>query len=178
VTGTGEGECKSVSAHINVIVHPLPAKPVVTLADGILTSSSERGNEWYMAGGSRVDTTQTFKPTISGKYYVRVSDSNGCVAQSEFIDVIVEQNSVAHQAVPELEVLPNPMHDMVEVRITSGQILELEIVDVLGKRCFARSIMPGSGSSVRLSVKDWPSGTYYVIVSADGQRRTRRVVKR
>ena len=173
----GDGDCTDESDRITVIVHPLPAKPVITQADGILTSSSEDGNEWYMAGGSRVDTARSFMPAKSGKYYVRVTDSNGCIAQSDFIDIEVEQNSVALPRISVFEVSPNPVIDQLEVRLSSLSDIEIEIVDVLGAVMMSHHIAAGQTEPVSLSLKELSYGAYYVIARSQGETMTRKIVK-
>jgi hypothetical protein len=173
----GDGDCEVSSEKINVIVHPTPPKPTITQQDDVLTSSSTDGNEWYLAGGSKLDSARSFKPTKSGKYYVRVTDSNGCTSQSEFVDVIVEQNGVEFESATLFEVSPNPASDLLEIKLNSGHALELEIVSILGSTIYRKSVLPGDPRSIQLDIKSWAAGSYYLRVTADGRTLTRKIVK-
>lgn len=77
--------CSSApSAPINVVVNPLPAKPVISANGPVsfciggqvtLTSNQTSNNSW-----STGQTTQGLVITSSGKYTVRYTDNNGCTS--------------------------------------------------------------------------------------------------
>ncbi len=57
-----------------------PAIPSITLSGSTLTSTAATTYQWYMNGvlisGAN---SQTYSPTVSGIYVVRITDANGCV---------------------------------------------------------------------------------------------------
>lgn len=169
-------DCTDESEKLTVTVHPTPAKPMITFHDDTLYSSSTYGNEWYLAGGSQVDTAQQFVPKKSGKYYVRFTDSNGCVVQSEFLDVEVEQSNVELVQIHALEVSPNPVDDKLRISLSASAPLKIEIFDELGVSRYTGPTV--FTSELTLDVKDWSNGSYVVRVSADGKTETRKFIKR
>jgi photosystem II stability/assembly factor-like uncharacterized protein len=72
----------SDSNSIQVNVHPLPDKPVITLVDNSLISSSEIGNQWYLNSILLPNETgKILSPTANGSYSVNVTNQFGCVSQ-------------------------------------------------------------------------------------------------
>ncbi len=86
--------CDSVYV-LNLRVNPYPAKPIVTVAGAILTSSALTGNQWFNEDGA-IDgaVDQSFTPTVSGNYYVVVSNG-GCESEPSdtyYVDLSGEQS--------------------------------------------------------------------------------------
>lgn len=72
--------CDSVYI-LNLRVNPYPEKPIITVNGSQLSSSALKGNQWFDEEGAIEGAVeQTFTPTVSGNYYVVVS--NG-VCESE-----------------------------------------------------------------------------------------------
>jgi gliding motility-associated-like protein len=91
--------CKVFSGSVEVIVNPLPARPLVTTS-GALTfcegesvqfaSSSSSNNAWFRVGTTQVlGAFQSYNANVSGQYFVRVVNSNGCYSYSDTIAVTV-----------------------------------------------------------------------------------------
>jgi hypothetical protein len=173
VTVKGGGDCTDESEKISVTVHPLPAKPSITEVDGHLRSSSPAGNHWYLAGGTMLDTNRQFKPTKSGKYYVRVTDSNGCMSQSEFFDFEAKTDVVRTEATLTFEVNPNPAKDHVHVRIDSKYPATLEIVGILGLVVAKYSTL--STEVQEISLSELSAGAYYIRLSTNGVVTTKKL---
>jgi len=96
VTVSNASGCTSASASTTVTVNPNPSVPVisangpVTFCAGdsvVLSSSSSTNNVW-----STGDTTQTITVTNSGNYFVTVTNTFGCSAQSASTTVNVNAN--------------------------------------------------------------------------------------
>jgi hypothetical protein len=103
-------------------------------------------------------TSRTFTPTTTGKYYVRVTDSNGCTNQSDFIDVVVEQNGVAARGAFEFEIAPNPASNYVTIISPIGTAIEL--VDLLGNVLYRSDL--NEGESHRIGLEGIAAGVYYI----------------
>ena len=72
--------CDSVYI-LNLRVDPLPAKPSVTVSGNRLTSSALNGNQWFDEQGPIAGATeQSFTPSVSGNYFVVVSNG-GCESE-------------------------------------------------------------------------------------------------
>ena len=75
-----EAMCDSVYI-LNLRVDPLPAKPSVTVSGNRLTSSALNGNQWFDEQGPIAGATeQSFTPSVSGNYFVVVSNG-GCESE-------------------------------------------------------------------------------------------------
>jgi hypothetical protein len=171
----GDGDCTDESEKIDVVVYPAPLKPAITKLGDSIYSSSSYGNEWFLAGGSMIDTTQSIKPTKSGKYYVRVTDSNGCKSQSEFFDVVVEQNGVKETRALMFDVMPNPTNGIITVSLSSDEPSVIQLVDILGAVVQQQTVRT---ARTELDLSSLASGTYYLRVSTPNAVATRRVIKR
>jgi predicted extracellular nuclease len=85
--------------NITVTINPPPATPTITPSGPTtfctggsvtLTSSSATGNQWLLNGSPIGGATgQTYPPTASGDYSVKVTDGNGCSATSAITTVTI-----------------------------------------------------------------------------------------
>lgn len=72
--------CDSVYI-LNLRVDPLPTKPSVRVSGNRLTSSALNGNQWFDENGPIEGATeQSFTPSVSGNYFVVVSNG-GCESE-------------------------------------------------------------------------------------------------
>jgi hypothetical protein len=82
VTQTVAG-CTSAAASGFSAPLTVPVIPTITQNGGVLTSSANAGNQWYLNSAiSLGDSTQTDTTTQSGSYSVTVTESNGCSSSS------------------------------------------------------------------------------------------------
>jgi len=72
----------------------IPAKPTISQAGSLLTSSSATGNQWYSNGapiGGAISSTHNIG-TQQADFYVVVTSNDGCTAVSNVITTIPESN--------------------------------------------------------------------------------------
>jgi PKD domain-containing protein len=80
--------CRGVSAPLDIMVTPMPAKPSITRSIDTLISTPADSYQWY-----RNDTLltgsvgQIYVMRLEGVYTVRISDATGCTALSDPFDV-------------------------------------------------------------------------------------------
>lgn len=94
--------CNVYSNELNLLVKDSPDKPVVsangntTVCQGTtiqLSSTSNTANTWFKEGSNVIiGTNQGFVADSSGKYYVKVTSSNGCVSTSEMLSITINKN--------------------------------------------------------------------------------------
>lgn len=83
-----------------VVVYPQPIAPLVDAPNGLqacegatpplLSSSYGFGNQWLEGGNPIADATDfIYMPTQSGIYSVRYTSSNGCLAVSDPVEVVI-----------------------------------------------------------------------------------------
>ena len=96
-------------------------KPIVSADNNsMLTSSAATGNIWYLNGqvisGA---TSNTLAATVSGKYKVKVTDANSCIAESDEVNVNVTVTGIEviapNQNVFDVKAFPNPFHSEIKV---------------------------------------------------------------
>lgn len=76
--------CKSRADTTIAVVHPKPAKPVITLNGSMLESTNAVIYQWYLNGNIINGATfKLYKPVQNGNYTVVVTDANGCTNESD-----------------------------------------------------------------------------------------------
>jgi len=85
--------CKKYSDTFTLVVNPVPQRPTVSVNGSLafceggstqLSSSSLSNNSWYRTGStSIVSANQTLSVNASGNYFVRVTNANGCISNSD-----------------------------------------------------------------------------------------------
>lgn len=83
-----ESACQSITTNeVELIVHPIPAKPEITQSGFDLIANFEPGfdnYQWYDESGAITgETTDTYTPATDGKYSVEVSSIYGCSNMSD-----------------------------------------------------------------------------------------------
>jgi hypothetical protein len=87
---TNSSGCIAYSDTINIIQHPGPATPVITLAGNTIISTPAFQYQWYFEGGPLAgETGQQLLAGFTGNYHVLVSDTNGCTAASDSVYYLV-----------------------------------------------------------------------------------------
>jgi len=124
-----------------LIVHPLPPAPDITenggalqsSAGGALQSSASSGNQWYFNGNPIVGATGTsYSPSISGNYYVMVTDENGCESVSgvfNYTVIGIEDTEVQNV----ISVFPNPFNSTLYIQNLSVGNHQVVLMNALGQ---------------------------------------------
>jgi predicted SpoU family rRNA methylase len=169
------------TAQQTITVFPAPIAPVVTFSAGLFTSTSAFSYQWYKNSiiifGA---TNQTLSPTGNGSYYVVITDTNGCTAQS----VPIIYNGIPQLSpIQYIEVLPNPFSQSVnlhyEVETTSS--ISIKLFDPVGKEITVilpeQNQTPGVYEIDGIGKENLASGIYFVEFTIDHQRQSIKVVK-
>ena len=119
------------------------------------------------------ETSQKITIATSGKYWVRVKDSNGC---GSFDDVLVSlPTGINNQTyVNNLKIFPNPTNGIVEVSLNSESYntLEINIINSIGQIVFNYKTQTTEGFFTKqIDMQTFSPGIYLVGIS-DGQRLT------
>lgn len=138
-----------------------PAKPTITRVLDTLVSSSATGNQWFRLGQGAIPnaTMQRFKPTVSGQYWVLVSNSACSSPISDtiaFVGTSVVENSL------DFQLIPNPAQETVE--ITAPEAISrqhLLIFDLSGKQ-LSPTIYQNSANALRIETSSLPNGVYLI----------------
>jgi hypothetical protein len=132
-----DGSSSLTSGDITLTVHPLPSTPVITYSNGSLISSSSTGNQWYLNDAMIPGATNpVLTPTISGLYYVIVSDTiNSCPSLPS--NSIGYPTNGIHQFSADriVNVYPNPFMEKVTISYETMEkgIVSISLFDAFGK---------------------------------------------
>ncbi|MEO7081441.1 MAG: S8 family serine peptidase [Flavobacteriales bacterium] len=158
---TTEG-CLGTSDTLIVVSNPLPLATITT--DGLtLESTSAASYQWYqdslLIPGAE---NQQYEVEENGHYFVHITDSAGCSANSDTIFIF--SVGLAEQLPTQLQLWPVPVADLLNLRGMDPAAGELayEIVDVSG-----RSVQHGviNGSTAVISVAGLGAGMYLLTLS-------------
>jgi hypothetical protein len=157
---------------LHLILHPVDS-PEITVNGYVLgVSQSYVSYQWMDEGGDiQGATNATYTVTANGKYYVRVTDANGCeITSREYSVTNVAVDEVAGWA-RQIRVHPNPAKDM--VYITSPEPVNLRLSSLDG-----RMLRQVDGAAM-LDISSLAGGVYLLrITDTDGRLlRTERLLK-
>lgn len=111
-------------------IHPLPNKPNINIQGENIISTSAISYQWYLNGNLINNvTSQIYKPTVSGKYLVKITDINGCESFSDEIQFYMLE---IQDIKKEIKIYPNPTQNTLHIEGIS-QPIDFEITDMLGK---------------------------------------------
>lgn len=178
VAGSFGGVVTPPSAGITVAIIPVPPTPVISLDSGLLISSADSGNQWY------IDTTaiipgangQRYKPVNQGYYAVTVT-SDGCTSPLS-AGYAYTPPPVAPAAVDSILIAPNPARSTITISFDTRAInsLNLEISGLNGSLILSRTNVQ-SGNQIDISTL--ARGIYIIRLQGnDGQiKRVARFIK-
>jgi len=112
-----------------------PAIPTVNESVGVLTSSSATTYQWYLNGQAIVGATnQSYTPTQSGIYVVRITDANGCVYEYSAGYNFTFNNGINHTSVlNNIKIYPNPSTGIINIEDGKDSQYEVLVYDASGK---------------------------------------------
>ena len=178
VTVTDANNC-SASDNIKVTVD-FPAIPVVILSVHDLISTFAYAYQWYDSTGAIAgDTLQSITPMHNGEYYIVVTDSAGCSAQSLPYDYVAtsvttypEKDKISFFYDPDTDILylHNPY--------TSSIDIQVRLLDETGKSLMSRSINLAPLHTESLGLKEFSEGIYLVNIQNDQFLISGKILKR
>jgi pimeloyl-ACP methyl ester carboxylesterase len=126
----------AISDAITIKVNPKPVKPVLTLENFGLKSSSPMNNQWFLNGTAIKDSTGQFLRSFgSGAYSVQVIE-NGCFSESDiFVITAIEPNANSFP----IKLYPNPNEGTFWVELPQAlKTWQIDIFDIQGKLIFSK----------------------------------------
>ncbi|GIV57050.1 MAG: hypothetical protein KatS3mg040_1818 [Candidatus Kapaibacterium sp.] len=176
VTAAG---CSGSSLPVRVrFFDPPPTPEIIREGNRLRCSVDGVQYQWYRDGVPIAGATdQALEITESGQYGVRITDANGCSAESREYNAIVSVTDEPAGAWVTLE--PNPAEDEVLVRIESTLPSSIELYDLYGRLVLQSWTFDGSSSrtQVRLDLQGIARGTYVVFVRSGHSLARLRLVR-
>jgi hypothetical protein len=167
---TNAGNCSATSSATTVTLTTAPSKPVITRNGSDLSSDATAGNQWFAEGVAISGaTSQTFRPSASGNYSVRVTQ-NGCNSLPSdnyyfLITAITDPNAPEHKVL----VFPNPVQDKVYITNNTTASVQVQVFDITGKQLTSVNLLPGAHY---LPAIKWSKGTYLVVFTDQRTHKT------
>ena len=178
----------------------LPSQTVGSNGQGIIPSLDER-DDWELISNDVVDGVRTIVATRDldtgneGDYVFSTSDTNIDLVwamardlDEDGIDFFLDWHgnnrgitmsgiTLSQQEVQlnSFRISPNPSKDIMTITLPNlGEVVTLEVFDVLGKRIVLESL---NELRSNLDVSKWNNGVYLVRISTDSATHTKRFVK-
>ncbi len=171
---TDEQGCAAIS---DVVEIDLCSNFTATLTqDGTaLTASEGNSYKWLLDGEELPDETQDIEAEESGTYQVEVTDSLGCVALSEEIEVTItgiEDEILARQ----LNMYPNPATSQLNISVQSHEEVRLLIYNPAGKQVH-ESVLTSKNDSYEVPLHHLSSGIYLVRFIGEKGTHQKKLIK-
>ncbi len=153
--------------------------PDTTICENhVITLQAGAGFLTYLWSNGLTQQSITVDGSVAGigdhNYHVVVSDSNQCFT-ADTVKVTVQDCSSVPEFSIELELAPNPVTDVLEIK--AGEPLErISVFSLDGRKLMSKQL--GHAPQLRTDLSSLPSGTYIIeVISSEGNKGYRRVVK-
>ena len=174
VTVTDNANCSSTSNHIAVGVYPAPSVSVSVNGD-TLNAFNAVAYQWYFNNAEILNATaSTYIATQPGSYTVQVTDTNGCTALSNQLQVVTAITEFRIQN-SEFRIYPNPNTNGSWQLEVSNELVgkEVEVTDVTGKAIW-KSEIRNRKSEIQLSIA---AGVYLLKITSGKNIYLKKLVK-
>ena len=152
VNGCGAGPVKTYSTSY---VIPSPSVTITQSGNTFSATGSFLSYQWYVNGNPIPGAiNQTYTTTLSGNYYVVVTDGSFCLGKSNTIGIGLGIEEVLNDK--GIFIAPNPVNDVLFITGKMG-IGSVSVFDALGRKVLEETI---EGKNGQVSVKHLPTGLY------------------
>ncbi|NVO01966.1 MAG: DUF2271 domain-containing protein [Bacteroidetes bacterium] len=152
----------------------------VTLSEntGVLTSTATTGNQWYeVASGIIVGQVgQSYTPIATGYYYSVVTDINGCVVNSDTIQVVI--NSIESSILNgNVKIYPNPSTGIINISVNQIESnCKIIIENTLGFRIYDEKFGQISNLLKSIDLNKYANGIYFVKIQVQNSELRYKIV--
>lgn len=169
------GNCKSNTVNVTVNVRPTPNMPTITqVVDTLVCDTIANAYQWLSNSSVIPGATQRkFKPTVSGNYAVRISNTQSCTATSTLKAVVVTSIESDLKA-SGLSVFPNPSAGIFNIRLADAiQKASYEVYSVVGQKIISGNVV---GSEAMLDLAGQSAGIYLLKLTTGTKVVTKQIV--
>jgi hypothetical protein len=142
------------------------AIPSITQSGDLLISSYASAYQWYMDNAEIAGATnQTYLVIQSGAYFVQITDSIGCTAWSDTLQMI--PTGIESPGENLLILIANPADRELVIRLgfTSGNA-RITLTNLSGQVCHESTVPAGTGQ-FEINVASYPAGKYLLMVETE-----------
>ncbi|MBL7858445.1 MAG: T9SS type A sorting domain-containing protein [Cyclobacteriaceae bacterium] len=158
-----------------VIITGPPIPITIQITGNTLSVPYTDGIQWFFNDLPILGATQSsIKPESTGTYSVVIYDG-GCKVKGsiEFLVTAIEESMVGG-----LTIYPNPVGNVVFVRVEKAQIQSIILLNSLGHSIGQIRFDQAAGSSVvGLNMENIVAGVYFLTITADGNTFVKKIVK-
>jgi len=190
VSYTSDGGCTVVAMPVPVSITPLPVEPIFENADNLLMLLDETLLEegltlqWYL---NEVLLEGAVEPTLcteeSGIYTLEITDTNtACVnrfSQEVEYDVKIENcnlSSVEALTLENFKLYPNPTSNWLNLEFNQPMNeVQISLFDIIGRNQNINTSK--SDNTLSIDLGNLPNGIYWLQLTLEGRRMTKKVVK-
>ena len=153
----------STSSTVNVVVNSLPSTPSITQNGESLVSSLATSYQWYnnniLIQGA---TNQSFTPTQSGNYQVKITNASGCTSMSLiFYFNYTGINNFENKS--GITIYPNPTNGKLFIdNQNKYETCKIIMFDTFGKKVIEKN------NITMLDISDLNTGIYFINIYANG----------
>ncbi|MES2622224.1 MAG: FG-GAP-like repeat-containing protein [Bacteroidota bacterium] len=172
VTVTDAANCTVQSAQKSIATYPSPSVSISVNGD-TLSSFDATAYQWYLNGGLIPGAGDSvFVASVSGSYYVEITDANGCSAASTNVQVTI--TGIKDFVSNDLKVYPNPIENGKLHFETSAEWLgtELAIFNSTGQSVY-RSVIAAQRFDIDLKAEQ---GVYYLYLRSSNNTVVKRLI--
>jgi hypothetical protein len=167
--------CKAMSDTVNVVWHPLPVKPTLTVTgNDSLIYFSNLNLQWFYNTNILVGETDTIHiAQNNGDYYLQVTDSFGCVNTSDTVNIIIlgienlDENSFL--------IYPNPTTGNISIELIDEEIESVTVINLLGEILLEESAI-NQKRKLELDISNFAEGVYYVKLVAKNKQYLQKLI--
>ncbi len=172
VTVTDANSCSAESNHTAISVYPLPSVSVSVNGD-TLSAYNATSYQWYL-NGIEINGAQNsiYIAPVTGSYQVQVTDTNGCTALSNSIQVTA--TGITEIVSEDFKVYPNPV-ELERWNLECGSNMighTLEIFDASGRMVFSEEIR-NCKSEINFTAA---KGIYYLRVNTANKQVVKKLI--
>ncbi len=163
------------TAKVTVPVNALPTATITAIGNTSfcpggsvqLTSSTGVSYEWKKDATVLSTTTQTYSPTATGNYSVKVTDGNGCsnVSAAKVVTVL-NCAGIEELTLESINAYPNPtvgkLNLFTPIELTNANV---QLVDIAGKVVFSSKMNFTKDSSTEFDFNELSNGNYILKVN-------------
>jgi hypothetical protein len=171
ITVTPSNAC-GTGATMSLAVSPPNLIPLVITQTGstLVAPAGLVSYQWYSSNGPIVGATaQTYVVLQDGSYYLRGTETNGCVTQSNTISILLGIGS-SIEALTGIQLYPNPNNGVFSIKgsaLSGGEHLQFEVRDVTGRLIESGNIKPENNSfSKQITLGNVVPGLYLLRISS------------